>query len=199
MAGFLLLLRMKNVYMIGFIKEYKRKKLLASVQRVQHPVLLNFKDVHVLGILFVANSQNAMAEAVELFEALGNLNVRFSGAVVECGKCFRNHAARNEYIEFCNSHNVDFISKGAVNWVGQPHDKAAPQLDGKRFNLFLVMNLGNSFTVDYLTQKVEADCIVGMHNNRRMPYTLVMEPAAGDFSYSRYLEGVFDFLKKVNA
>ena len=119
--------------------------------------------------------------------------------MVEAGKCFRNSVARAEYIELCKDHNIDFISRESLNWIGKPADSAAPQLKDSHFNLFIAMNNCNSFAVDYLTQAVEADCIVGMRNNKRAPYALVFEPAAGEFSFSSYLGSLFDFLKIVNA
>ena len=199
LAGFLLLLQRKFWYMLKLVKEHKRKKILQSLQKQQYPVILNLKDVHTVGVLFAADSQRALDEAQEIVAELKKLKVGFCGAVVEAGKCFKNAAAREEYIEFCNGNNIDFISRDSVNWLGKPGDAAAPQLEGKHFNLFIALNNCNCFTVDYLTQLVEADCIAGMHNSKRMPYTLVMEPASGDFSYSSYLKGLFDFLKTVNA
>jgi hypothetical protein len=130
---------------------------------------------------------------------LEKLQIPFCGAVVEAGKCFRNAAARDEYIEFCSGHNIEFIPKASLDWVGKPADSAAAQFVGKHFNLFLALNNCNCFAVDYLTQLVDADCIVGMNNNSRMPYALVVEPASGDFSYGSYLNGLFYFLKNVNA
>ena len=184
--------------MLRLIKEHKRKKLLASVQKAQTPVLLNIKDVHSVGVLFAATSHDAMDEARDIFGELAKLGIPFCGAVVEAGKCFKNAAAKDEYIEFCNGHNVDFISKGSLDWIGKPAGSAAPQLEGKHFNLFIVLNNSNSFAVDYLTQLVDADCIAGMRNNQRIPYALVFEPASGELSYGSYLKGLFDFLKCVN-
>lgn len=185
--------------MLRLIKEHKRKKILQGVQKQQHTVILNLKDVKSVGVLFAASSQQAMEEAQEIVAVLEKLQIPFFGAVVEAGKCFKNAAARQQYMEFCNTHNIDFIPKDSLDWVGKPADTAAGQLCGKRFNLFLALNNCNSFAVDYLTQLIDADCIAGMHNNPRLPYTLVVEPASGEFSYSSYLNGLFDFLKSVNA
>ena len=184
--------------MLKLIKEHKRKKLLQSVQRQKYPVILNLRDVHTVGVLFAASSQQALEEAQEIVAVLKKLKVDFCGAVVEAGKCFKNAAAREEYIEFCNGSNIDFISRDSVNWIGKPGDAAAPQLEGKHFNLFITLNNCNSFTVDYLTQLVDADCVSGMRNNSRIPCTLVVEPASGEFSYSSYLTALFDFLRSVN-
>lgn len=185
--------------MLRLIKEHKRKKLLQSMQKQQHFVIPNLKDVKTVGVLFAANSQQAMEEAQAVVSELEKLQIPFCGAVVEAGKCFRNAAARDEYIEFCRGHNIEFIPKASLDWVGKPADSAAAQFVGKHFNLFLALNNCNCFSVDYLTQLVDADCIVGMNNNSRMPYALVVEPASGEFSYSSYLNGLFDFLKNVNA
>lgn len=168
------------------------------VQKQQYPVILNLKDIKTVGVLFVANSQQAMEEAQAVVAGMEELKIPFCGAVVETGKCFKNASAREEYVEFCNGHNIDFISKKSLDWIGKPADSAFPQLCGKRFNLFIVLNNCNSFTVDYLTQLIDADCIAAMRNNPRMPYTLVVEPASGEFSYGSYLKGLFDFLKCVN-
>ena len=93
--------------MLRLIKEHKRKKLLQSMQKHQHFVIPNLKDVKTVAVLFAANSQQAMEEAQEVVSVLEKLQISFCGAVVEAGKCFRNAAARDEYIEFCSGHNKE--------------------------------------------------------------------------------------------
>ncbi len=195
----MLFLQWKIEYMLKLVKEYKRKKLLRNLLKPQSPVIQNLRDVHSVGIIFVASSNQALEEAQTIVDELKKQKFSFCGAVVEYGKCFKSAVEREEYILFCNSNGIDFISRDSVNWIGKPDDDAVPEFLGRHFNLFISLNNCNSFTVDYLTQKADAECIVGMRSNSGMPYTLIMEPVSRDFSFSSYLNGLFDFLKRVNA
>lgn len=198
-------------YMIGFLKEYKRKKAFAAVlkvregkvmQQLQFPTYEKLGTVGFLCALEKGGDPQMVADIVASFRRAGK---PFRGMVLETGCVFKDSAAREEFAHNCRNYNVVFVDYSMFNKAGipvEPGFSTAEEVKAffdAQYDLFLNLNYSCSFTLDLLALGVDAKCLAGMKDNKKMPYSLIMEPCRDNFSFSRYIDTLFNYLKTINA
>ena len=198
LAGFLLLLQAVGKSMLlSLLREYKRKKLLSVQPLGKGSRFLNIAQVDSIGWILDCTNENDLASAVEIAEFVKEFGIPFHGLVVANGKCFKNEILYRQYEEKFAQMNISILGKKQMNWVGVPKIPLKDFME-REYSMFLLLNPNNNFTSDFLSLKVKAQFMVGMHNNAKLPYTFVLEPDKEEFSYSRYLKSLFDYLKNIN-
>lgn len=189
--------------MLNLIKEYRRRKVLAQVKQtsVHRTVLHNLEAVRSIGFCFALNGTADVEQYVQIKDFLAAQGILFSGAVIELKNSFAGRAAREEFKSGLED-NIVFIGKDNLNWIGVPAgEELEIRIDAlfrQHFSLFLVLVPMSSFTMEYISRKINADCIAGMENSSRFPFTFVLEPQKGDFSWAAYLASLFNYLKIIN-
>lgn len=189
--------------MLKLIKEYRRRKVLAQERQssAHRAVLHNFEELRSIGFCFVLNGQADVEQYRQVTDFLAGLGIPFSGTVVELKSSFAGSAAREEFRTALED-NVVFIGKDELDWIGVPVgeelNSRIVSLFQQHFSLFLVLGPTASFTLEYLSHKINADCIAGMENSSRFPFTFVLEPDKGGFQYADYLVSLFNYLKIIN-
>ena len=197
--------------MLKLIKEHFRRKALKeaiverSAKQGSHQVFLNFNEISSVGFLYALESEEDFDTLNQITEEFGRCGIPFKGLVIEGAKLFKDDTQREEFAQECLDEGLTFIPNTYLNWVGvmawQESEDAGAEIDeffSNHFDLFISLNQKQNFTADYLTMRVDADFIAGMHNNPQLPYSLVLEYKEEDFSYSQYITSLFNFLKQVN-
>lgn len=197
--------------MLRLIKEHYRNKALKEALAVRKsrnlnkPVFLNLGNVKSIGFICCAETVDDIDEVNQITEEISKTGIPFSGLLVEGATLFKDEPLREEFAEQCRQGNIVYVPKNQFNWVGelawQENADAGAEINeffSNHYDLFINLNKNSNFSVDYLTLRADADFIVGMQNNPKMPFSLVLECKKEDFSYSRYLQGLFAFLTQVN-
>lgn len=197
--------------MLRLIKEHYRNKALKEAMAVRkaknlnNPVFLNLGNVKSIGFICCAETVDEIDEVNQITEEISKTGIKFSGLLVEGATLFKDDPLREEFVQQCSQENIVFVPKSQFNWIGelawQENADAGAEINeffSNHYDLFINLNRNSNFSVDYLTLRADADFIVGMHNNPKMPFSLVLECNKEGFSYSRFLSGLFAFLEKVN-
>ena len=197
--------------MLKLVKDHFRRKALKealaerSAKQNGQQIFLNFGEISSVGFLYALESDDDFDTLSQIIEEFRRWGIQFKGLVIEGTKLFKNDALREEYAQECLEDGVTFVPQSLLNWVGvmawQESADAGAEIDeffSNHFDLFVSLNQKQNFTVDYLTMRADADFIVGMHNNPKLPFTLVIENSKEDFSYTQYISSLFSFLKQVN-
>lgn len=204
--------------MLGLVKEYKRKKAFAAAlkaregRNLQQPQFPVYGEMGSVGFLCELEKGGDPQMVADIVASLRKAGKPFRGMVLETGSAFKDDAAREEFAHNCNNHNVVFVDCTKFNAAGIPNEQVFSGMDEVKaffqvqYDLFLNLNNSGSFTLDLLALAADTKCLAGMSNNPKMPYTLVMEPSKGakeqsgeEFSFSRYIDALFNFLKTMNA
>jgi len=197
--------------MLKLIKEYFRRKALKeaiaerSAKQNGHQVFLNLSEISLVGFVYALESEDDFDILTQITEEFLKWGIPFKGLIIEGVKLFKDDNQRDEFAQECSEEGLTFVPQTALNWVGvmawQESEDAGVEIDeffSNHFDLFISLNKKQNFSVDYLTMRVDADFIAGMHNNPKLPYSLVLECKDEDFSYSLYISSLLSFLKQVN-
>lgn len=197
--------------MIGLFKEYKRKKAFAAALKVregramQNPQFPGYGELRSVGFLCELEKGADPQQVADIVASFRKEGLPYKGMVLETGNAFKDEAAREEFAGLCRSNNVVFVEYRLLDGAGIPKE---PQFSGNeevkaffatQYNLFVNLNRSGSLTLDLLALGADTQCLAGMCNNTKMPYTLVMEAAKEDFSFSRYISALFSYMKTINA
>ncbi len=186
--------------MLSVIKEYRRKKVLEQLAGVpaQKAVIHNFEAVKNVSFVFALSGAADLAELDAVIEYLWGSGIGFRGVVVEQKSAFANNASRDDFRSRMGVAGISFVAKSDLDWIGVPNNA---DFVGKECSLFISLVREPSFTVSWIVMQAKAECIIGMENNPKLPYTFVLEPhrqGNSDFSYTDYLESLFNYLKAFN-
>lgn len=197
--------------MLRLIKEHFRKRSIKeaaaarAARNLDTPVFLNLGNVKSIGFICSAESIDDLDQVNQITEEIAKTGIPYKGLLVEGVTLFKDEPLREEFAQQCSNGNIVFVPRNQFNWLGelawQENADAGAEINdffASHFNLFINLNKNSNFSVDYLTLRANADFIVGMHNNPKMPFSLILDCGNEEFSYSRYLLGLFDFLGKVN-
>ena len=72
--------------MLGWIKEYKRKKLLRSCSREVATDFINLGDVSSMGFIFAITSQESLALLMDIYKVFKSKGIPFKGLAIETRK-----------------------------------------------------------------------------------------------------------------
>ena len=184
--------------MFRIIKEYRRKKVLAAHKKAyagKSRLLPNLAAVKSIGFLYTISCADDLCGIGQILDSLRRSGIPFDGIAVETGKSFADSVSRDGFREKCMEDNVVFISKDELDWIGKP--KICPK-SGKHYDLFLCLGRDIGFTAEYIVYNNVAGCLVAMENNPDLPLCMVLEPDNADFSYTRYMDSLFSYLKTIN-
>lgn len=197
--------------MIGFFNEYKRKKAFAAALKLregramQQPQFPGYGELRSVGFLCELEKGGDPQQVADIVASFRKEGLPYKGMVLETGSAFKDEAAREEFAALCRSNNVVFIEYRLLGGTGIPQEPQFSENEEVKaffatsYNLFVNLNRSGSFTLDLLALGADAQCLAGMCNNTKMPYTLVMEAPKEDFSFSRYINALFSYLKTINA
>lgn len=197
--------------MIGLVREYKKKKAFAAAlsarcrRDTQPPQFINFDGMRAVGFLCELEKGADMQAVADIVASFRKAGKPFRGMVLERGNAFRDEASREEFVHLCNNHKVVFADYRMFNAAGIPVEpQFSEREDIKAFfdvhyDLFVNLNISGSFTQDLLALGADTRCLAGMANNPKMPYSIVVEPAKEDFSFSGYIDALFNYFKVINA
>lgn len=186
--------------MLSVIKEYRRKKALAQLagRPAQKAVIHNFEAVKDISFVFALSGASDLEQLDRVIAFLQSQGKHFTGVVVEQKKSFANDALREEFRVRLRENGISFLAIGDMDWIGVPKNS---DFIKNECSLFITLVMEPSFTVNWIVLKANSECIVGMANNPKLPYTFVLEPDKGEkdgFSYAGYLQSLFNYLKAFN-
>ena len=204
--------------MLGLVKEYKRKKAFAAALKMregramQQPQFPVYGEMGPVGFLCELERGGDPQMVADIVASLRKAGKPFRGMVLETGSAFKDNAAREDFAHICHNYNVVFVDYRKFNAAGIPNEQDFSGMDDVKafyqmqYDMFLNLNNSGSFTLDLLALGIDTKCLVGMANNPRMPYTMVMEPSkevmeqsGKGFSFSRYIDALFNYMKTINA
>lgn len=211
--------------MLRFVKEYKRRKAFARAMAERKvadghgPVLLNLGQIGSIGFLCQLEKGADPQQIAAIVEAFGQAGIPFRGLVVDASGARGTDASGANMTDASGAKITDapgasgvaggellFVGKRNFNWLGIPvagKDGAQMEEIGEffshHFDLFVNLNRNGSFILDFLALKADTKCLVGMHNNTKVPYSMVVEPGKGDFSYADYINGLLNYLRTINS
>ena len=156
--------------MLGWIKEYQRKKLLKNCRREIATYFINLSNITSLGFIFAITSQESLSDLMDIYRYLKFKGIPFRGLVVETQKSLSIGE------EIANAAEITAVAYDRLSWVGAVEGADVEEFFSKTPDLFISFNSNGNFTLDHIfAAYVKSPMRVGMENNPDMPYTLVFE------------------------
>lgn len=206
--------------MFGWIKEYKRKKLLKLCRSEVATGFINLSNITSLGFIFAITSQESLSDLMDVYRFLKFKGIPFKGLAIETQKnVFPRVApqkrANSQQADGANSQQLhgakpqpvipDEIAQALclkvipyekLNWVGVVDEEEVKDFFASQTDLFISFNSSGCFTLDHtFASYVKSPMRVGMENNPEMPYSLVFEGKDKSIlSPVDYLNQIFHYL-----
>lgn len=180
--------------MYKVIKEYFRRKALKSVNGECGTGLISLEKVKIAGFLYKMESAEDIEALKEVVEVFNGSSIKFSGIAAQTGKVFRSEEERAGFADFCSANNIVFIERKDIDWKGVPSMEECTPFLNKKYDLFLSLNDNGNYTLNYLSMFVKAGYHVGMQNNTKMPYNVVMEKSSREMPLGEYIGKVLEYL-----
>lgn len=173
--------------MFEFLKERNRRRFYKTVKTSAVPVFLNIREV--ASASFVCRVRNAedIAELQDVTALFKKMNLPYQGVAVVPNK-----------VECNLPDNFTAVTAESLNWWGAIANKEVESAVSGERDLLVVYNPQGNFTLDYITVKSGAKFKVGVCNNPKVPYNLVVEPVGGETSPAEFLKEVIRYLSIIN-
>lgn len=186
--------------MLGWIKEYKRKKLLKScTSREIQTDFINLGDISSLGFVYALTSQESVKDLMEIYRLLKAKGIPFKGLVIEGRKKFLDKGTQQgnaDLEELMQSVFLQFVPYEKLNWIGVVAPDQVEEFFKSQTDVFISFNQTGCFTLDYIIAAyVDSPVRIGMENTPNIPYSMVVE--GQDKTYLEpieYLEQIFHYL-----
>lgn len=202
--------------MFGWIKDYKRKKLLKSCRSEVATSFINLSNITSLGFIFAITSQESLSDLMDVYRFLKFKGIPFKGLAIETQKnVFPRVApqpgagksqhqlqsgARKQQPQFpeeiANALCLKVVPYEKLSWVGVVDEEEVKDFFASQTDLFISFNSNGCFTLDHtFASYVKSPMRVGMENNPEMPYSLVFEGKDKSvLSPVDYLNQIFHYL-----
>ena len=170
--------------MLGWIKEYYRKKLINSCRGEIATDFINLSNIASIGFVYDINSQESVKELLEIHNFLKKKGISFKGLAVESVKNIlpREVAEKGEKprvaipAELAEKSELSIVPFENVSWIGAVDESVLKEFFSQQSDLFISFNNTDSFTIDHiLLGYVKSPMRVGMVNSELVPYSIVME------------------------
>lgn len=194
--------------MLGWIKEYKRKKLLKScTSREIQTDFINLGDISSLGFVFALTSQESVKDLMDIYKFLKAKGIPFKGVAVEIRKnVFSREAVQKgekpQLVlpdELAQAIWIKVIPYEKLSWLGAVEEQELKDFFASQTDIFISFNSTGNFTLDHIFAScVESPVRIGMDNNPIMPYSMVVEGKDKTIlAPMEYLQQIFHYLEVI--
>ena len=191
--------------MFGWIKDYKRKKLLKSCRSEVATSFINLSNITSLGFIFAITSQESLSDLMDVYRFLKFKGIPFKGLAIETQKNVFPRVAPQSGAgkpqpqfpeEIANALCLKVVPYEKLSWVGVVDEEEVKDFFASQTDLFISFNSNGCFTLDHtFASYVKSPMRVGMENNPEMPYSLVFEGKDKSvLSPVDYLNQIFHYL-----
>ena len=191
--------------MFGWIKDYKRKKLLKSCRSEVATSFINLSNITSLGFIFAITSQESLSDLMDVYRFLKFKGIPFKGLAIETQKNVFPRVAPQPGAgkpqpqfpeEIANAFCLKVVPYEKLSWVGVVDEEEVKDFFASQTDLFISFNSNGCFTLDHtFASYVKSPMRVGMENNPEMPYSLVFEGKDKSvLSPVDYLNQIFHYL-----
>ena len=163
--------------MLGWIKEYQRKKLLKNCRREIATNFINLSNITSLGFIFAITSQESLSDLMDVYRFLKFKGIPFKGLAIETQKNVLAKIAQEPLLkELEQALCLKVVPYEKLSWTGTVDDAEVKEFFASQTDLFISFNPNRCFTIDHtFSAYVESPVRVGMENNPDIPYSLVFE------------------------
>ena len=169
--------------MFGWIKEYKRKKLLRGCSREVATDFFNLGDVSSMGFIFAITSQESLTLLMDIYKVFKSKGIPFKGLAIETRKNVFSRVAPQQAddaqqgarsqsglgnsqsgagsgkaqpvipVELAQAVWLKVIPYEMLNWVGVVEETEVEDFFKSQTDLFISFNPDGCFTLDYTFAK----------------------------------------------